>query len=172
MLLLVIPVSAAGEEQEMTSLIEWIQTAPGVFEVPDPSMPDVMQKVILADEKVGDQPFRWRWNEHCMAVAFSETAGYSRWVSFSLGACKEHVTPSYQRVRWVLHDYNGDGVVDKWLRDYEIYTEQGIGVSPNYPDGFVDTEWWTPSREEAQRIFDQCANYWLSRAGRENQQEG
>jgi hypothetical protein len=60
-----------------------------------------------------------------------------------------------------LVDYNKDGEVDDWRKDYVILLDEATILIPNYPPGYLNQEWFKLTQEEAQKIFDEELNYIL-----------
>lgn len=61
----------------------------------------------------------------------------------------------------ILVDFNRDGVVDKWRKDYVILLDGSMILMPHYPPGYINQDWYKMNREEAQKIFDEELNYML-----------
>jgi len=64
-------------------------------------------------------------------------------------------------ILYVLVDYNKDGIVDKWRKDYLILLDKSYFLVPNYPPGLINYDWFEMSKEEAQKIYDAELNYML-----------
>jgi hypothetical protein len=64
----------------------------------------------------------------------------------------------------ILVDYNKDGIVDDWRKDYLILLDGDYFLIPNYPPGYLNHDWFKMSREEAQKIFDEELNFMLNNA--------
>ena len=126
----------------------------------------VKEIVLLQKENTtGHDHFEWSWTQHTMA--------YWHWVGYP-----EHghfiMTPAdYQEfitvdsrgfVNWILTDMKADGVLDRAVRDFVITAQTNDSdyiIIPSYPDGFVDVDWYTPSKDEAEARFDRELSYWL-----------
>jgi hypothetical protein len=63
----------------------------------------------------------------------------------------------------VLADFENDGVVDAWAKDYVILLDEGSILKPRYPEGLINRDWFELSREEAQEIYDKEIKYVLER---------
>lgn len=61
----------------------------------------------------------------------------------------------------ILADYDRDGKVDQWRKDYVILLDDHFILIPHYPSGLINTDWYKMSREEAQKIFDEELKYML-----------
>lgn len=84
---------------------------------------------------------------------------------------EELLLPNHrQRVHWRLHDLNGDGVVDRWIREFNLQLKtDGVGwanMDVNFPEGFRNKEWggkeWNNQPpKEAQETFNKAVKFWL-----------
>ena len=61
----------------------------------------------------------------------------------------------------ILVDYNKDGKVDAWRKDYVILQDESTILMPRYPSGYLNQDWFKLTQEEAQKIFDEELNYIL-----------
>jgi len=61
----------------------------------------------------------------------------------------------------ILADYNKDGKVDAWRKDYMILLDKDYFLIPSYPPGYLNMDWFKMSEEEAQKIYDEELNYML-----------
>ena len=69
------------------------------------------------------------------------------YLCFSTMDRSELVTPGYQKILTFAYDYNLDDTPDTSGRDYYVITEEGSILAPDYPEGFVNKEWYTPPVE-------------------------
>ena len=53
-----------------------------------------------------------------------------------------------------MADFNNDGEVDWWMKDFVIVLDGYTILRPHYPEGYVNYDWFELTREEAQAIFD------------------
>ena len=61
----------------------------------------------------------------------------------------------------ILVDYNKDGKVDDWRKNYVILIDESTILTPNYPPGYLNTGWFKLTQEEAQKIYDDELNFML-----------
>lgn len=61
----------------------------------------------------------------------------------------------------VLVDYNKDGKVDDWYKDYLILLDGNYFLVPSYPPGYLNQGWFKMSKEEAQKMYDKELNFML-----------
>ena len=71
----------------------------------------------------------------------------------------------------ILVDYNKDGIVDDWRKEYLILLDKSFFLVPNYPPGYLNQNWFKMSREEAQKIYDKELNYMLENADKAKSNE-
>jgi hypothetical protein len=71
----------------------------------------------------------------------------------------------------ILVDYNKDGVVDVWRKDYMILLDKSYFLTPFYPPGYINHDWFKMSREEAQQIYDAELKYMLENTDKANSVE-
>ena len=68
---------------------------------------------------------------------------------------------------WVLSDFNLDGKIDFVYRNYTIIAcisddcVNNYIIMPIYPKGFISKEWYTPSKEESNKRYNNEINYWM-----------
>ena len=112
--------------------------------------------------------FKWIWNWHYVDVFGEEM------LFMSTRNYKELVSPGRQYVEWLIQDYDADGIVDNWQREYVILQEDKYDdgeslwfhIMPNYPEGFRAEKWFEPTKEEAQEIYNKELDFWVNLIGR------
>jgi len=114
--------------------------------------------------------FDWKWTLHVLKVFSYPTYTYST-------SELEIISRDYQdfatiRSRgfeeWGLTDINVDGKVDFVYREYMIVIcdddEEDCAnnhiIMPYYPKGFINKNWYSPSKEESQKRYDKEVDYW------------
>lgn len=70
----------------------------------------------------------------------------------------------------ILVDYDKDGIVDDWRKDYLILLDKSYFLIPNYPPGIINYDWFKMSREEAQKIYDDELNFMLENSDKAKSQ--
>jgi hypothetical protein len=75
---------------------------------------------------------------------------------------QEFVSPDSRGfVLWTLFDYDMDGELDSVERRFIVVMQDRVLMMPEYPAGYINTEWYSVPREEAEKRFDREVNYWL-----------
>lgn len=68
---------------------------------------------------------------------------------------------------WLLSDNNLDGKIDLAYRDYVIISCEDDDcinnriIYSNYPKGFRNMDWYTPSEEEREKRYNKEIDYWV-----------
>jgi hypothetical protein len=103
--------------------------------------------------------FPTTWTDHYFFVIKRNVAGVPVVPYFSvITRDYQNFYTSYDAKGFVMThvvDYNNDGKVDDWFRDFVIILDDYIVLRPKYPEGYLNFDWFELSREEAQAIFDE-----------------
>jgi len=120
----------------------------------------------------GSSDFWWTWESRTASISFivrpnEEKTTYLSTLWLDLRQYRDLASPhTRQFVQWHLVDFNCDGIVDKYSRNFAILyslhkNDRYFYLIPKWPKGFRDLQWYKPSKEEAQRIYEGELNYWL-----------
>lgn len=106
--------------------------------------------------------FEWSWDLHTVYLVEAPIMD-KKWIVLTVREWQEFGTyESSGFVMWHMTDYDMDGIVDDFFRDFYIkYGKNGSIMCPNYPDGFVNDDWINPPQFEMQAKFDKEVNHWL-----------
>lgn len=113
--------------------------------------------------------FDWKWTIHVLKIHY-----YKAYNTIKL----EIASRDYQDfvsirsrgfIQWALVDVTLDGKINSALRDFSIVAcddeEEGCIhnhiIFPNYPKGFINTNWYNPSEEESNERYNKEINYWI-----------
>uniref|UniRef100_A0A6M3K401 Uncharacterized protein n=1 Tax=viral metagenome TaxID=1070528 RepID=A0A6M3K401_9ZZZZ len=120
-------------------------------------------KTILSDENLTKHSaFKWKWTIHVACYEYVMNMKDKGIISFTIKEYQSFVSPdSRGYVLWRLIDFNRDGVVDKYNREYRIVGPDDIHILPNYPEGFVNNDFCSPTQKESQKRFDKEIEYWM-----------
>jgi len=117
--------------------------------------------------------FKWRWDERAMAIVMMDIPNETQVSAELIFTVKEYqdltTADSREYVLWKLVDYEGDGIVDLWSRSFFIWFSCDDDesnrifqlIDPIYPLGFLDANWYNPSKQEAQDYLDNLVEWWL-----------
>jgi len=106
--------------------------------------------------------FRWEW-EMYVVVAWDDPRDGIKVV---LREYQEYISSGGRGfVEYVIADRNMDGIADGWMRGYNITVscdeEDFYFVSPRYPEGYINSDWYKISQEEANKIYEKVITYFL-----------
>jgi len=106
--------------------------------------------------------FKWKWELYVVVTWNDPGDG----IKVVLREYQEYSTRGGRGfVEYVIADRNMDGIADKWMRDYNI-TNSCDGkdfyfVRPEYPEGYINSDWYKISQEEANKIYEKVITYFL-----------
>lgn len=125
---------------------------------------------VAEEDLTGHNHFKWTWTLHFLVYKFyglDESNG-TAWVEFSAKEYQEFVTAD-SRGFVVIHvvDYDLDGHVDAYTRDFYLVMQNDAIMLPKYPEGLINPDWYHPSQEELDEILQKELNYWVKMAGKE-----
>jgi len=123
---------------------------------------DGNEKVLYIYENTGKHNhFETTYKKHFATLR--KGADNSEWLMVGLRDYQDYYTIHNARgfILVVLVDYNNDGKVDNWRKDYMIALDDYHILKPFYPPGYLNKDWFKMPREEAQKIFDKELNYIL-----------
>lgn len=124
-----------------------------------PSTP-VTYKTLYSEENLANHDhFDWRYDMHYVTLYCEEIHCFLR---FQVKEYQEFVSPDSRGfVLWTLFDYDMDGEFDSVERRFIVVMQDRVLMMPEYPEGYINTEWYSVPREEAEKRFDREVNYWL-----------
>ena len=146
----------ASDQNNVEKLIEIIKSGKVNLWV------DRNEKVLYIYENTGKHDhFETTYKKHY--VTLKKGADNSEWLVIGLRDYQDYYTIHNARgfILVILVDYNNDGKIDTWRKDYIIALDAYHILSPFYPPGYINKDWFKMSREEAQKIFDKELNYIL-----------
>lgn len=118
-------------------------------------------KTLISQENLTDHDhFDWRLDVHYVTLFCAEE---NCSLKFQVKEYQEFVSPdSRGYVLWTLYDYDVDGKVDSAKRRFIVVMQDKVVMMVDYPEGFVDMQWYKPSKEEKQERFEKVINHWMS----------
>ena len=120
------------------------------------------EKVLYIYENTGKHNhFKTTYKKHY--VTLKKDVDNNEWLVISLRDYEDYYTIHDARgfILVILVDYDNDGKVDVWRKNYIIALDVYHILKPFYPPGYINQDWFKMSREEAQKIFDKELNYIL-----------
>lgn len=112
--------------------------------------------------------FPWTWTIHFMIWAYPGLdVNGEGWLTLTAKDYQEFVTANSKGVLVTkVTDFNMDGVVDDYSREYYIVINGDNIIMPHYPEGFFNEDWFTPSQEELDQMLQRELDYWMKMAGK------
>jgi len=111
--------------------------------------------------------FDWTWTIHVLRIKHYSLRGT---ISLEILAkdYQDFVSPNSRGfTEWGLTDDDLDGKVDFAFRDYSVVACIDDDCTSNhilfvdYPKGFRNMDWYTPSEEEREERYNKEINYWM-----------
>jgi len=135
----------------------------------DISTEDGIKVIALGSREQISKLENWRFNNHFIYLSV-DSYGNTK-LTIRVKEYQDCSSPdSYTCVDWVLVDIGSNGIIDDSLRDFEVFMQNyqkiedyNIKIFITYPKGFVNVEWYNPSKEEIQAYFDKEIEYWINR---------
>ena len=151
------------------ALSEQAKTVPEVDYYLEPPQFGIIKSVVLSNrEQISTLP-DWRFNIHYLSVTKYALGFYK--VLVTLREQYDAMSPdAYTYTLWMLTDFDGDGTLDRFWKDWIIVTEDENSdfntiLIPQWPDGFRKGDWWHPTKEECQVLYDSEIGYWTQFVG-------
>ena len=119
------------------------------------------EKVLRIYENTGKHNhFQTTYKEH---FAIVERIGDDDRLTLNIRDYQDYYTIHDARgfILIILIDYNKDGKVDDWRKDYVILLDEYHVLQPFYPPNYLNKNWFKMTRVEAQSMFDQELGYIL-----------
>lgn len=126
-------------------------------------------KVYTAEENTtGHDHFQWSWIRHFLTWSYigldDSNQGYFTFVAKDY---QDFVTANSKGVLVMkIIDKNMDGKVDSYSRNYYIVINGDSIIMPDYPKGFIDEDFFTPTEAELDRFLQRELDYWMKMAGK------
>ena len=113
--------------------------------------------------------FPWSWTIHFMIWTYPGLDTNNKgWLTLTAKDYQEFVTANSKGVMITkVTDFNMDGIVDKYSREYYIVINGNNIIMPAFPKGYVNPNWKTPSEEELNQFLQRELDYWMKLAGKE-----
>ena len=113
--------------------------------------------------------FPWSWTIHFMIWTYPGLDTNNKgWLTLTAKDYQEFVTANSKGVMITkVTDFNMDGIVDKYSREYYIVINGNNIIMPAFPKGYVNPNWETPSEEELNQFLQRELDYWMKLAGKE-----
>jgi len=120
-------------------------------------------RTLFSEENLtGHDHFKYRWDVHYVCYEYNINMKNKGIITFTIKEYQSFISPdSRGYVLWRLSDFDRNGVVDSYSRDYFIVGPDNIHILPQYPDGFINSDFHKPSLEESQKRFDREIEYWM-----------
>jgi len=158
-----------SKKENIDTIVEYIKSPDTklLLKVVDPTTSEILQRTVLSTENnTVHNYFLWDYTHHYISVCryefsnvlYVETKDYK--VNLSGDNSKSLVT-------WNIIDKDFDGIVDEWIRSFELVTEYGMFIFPKYPKDFINENWVIPSYKIAQERFDKEIEHWINIKGNE-----
>ena len=110
--------------------------------------------------------FDWRWTSHILKINYFPSYNITE-LEVIVRYYKDFITTKSRGFeQWILVDYGIDGVIDTIKRDYSILgcnddkCKSNYLILPEYPEKFVNKDWYNPSEKDANKIYNNELNYW------------
>jgi len=151
----VTPMGNTIEKSEVQSVVEYITSPDAKLFKPD------TRTIMSAENRCKHNSFLWKYTYHFVTLF----AG----VVINTKEYNENVSSDESRslVVWHIVDSDFDGEIDDWSRNFLLIEKSGLIIMPTYPKGFINENWHIPSKEAAQKKFDDEIKYWNKIKGHE-----
>lgn len=112
--------------------------------------------------------FDWTWIDHYIHYSYEKPNFDRARVEFTAKEYQEFVsTDSRGFMVMRVIDYDRDGRADYKHRRFIMVMQNDLVIMPDYPEGYINTEWYKPTQEEADAFLKREMKYWISLAGPE-----
>lgn len=112
--------------------------------------------------------FDWTWINHYLHYSYEKPNFGRAAIEFLAKEYQEFVsTDSRGFTVMRVIDYDRDGRADYKHRRFVMIMQNNLVIMPDYPEGYINTEWYTPTQEEADAFLKREMKYWISMAGSE-----
>lgn len=112
---------------------------------------------------VGEYSIDFKWDVHYVEIDFHGAHG--DYIFVAIRHYQNYTTPGHGFEVWEFFDRGKDGVLDRCKRDYKIVVKDVfVDPTPYWPKGIFNQEWFVPSHEEINKVFEKELDYWLLKA--------
>lgn len=157
------------KKNNIDSIVEYIKSPDTklFLKVIDPITSENLQLTVFsAENNTVHNYFLWSYTHHYISVCkydFSDVF-YIKAKDYQVNLSGDD---SKSLVIWNLIDKDFDGIVDEWVRSFELVTKDGMFIFPKYPKDFINENWKTPPYKIAQERFDKEIEHWIDIKGNE-----
>ncbi len=159
------------EEQEV---YDWLMGKPeGYYDLITVNTPSYKRiyRTVSKEEDISKFDWKYRWNIHALYASIDVVDGFeipTNDLTSTVRYYKDLVSPHGRNfVEYTFKDYDSDGTLESAKRDFRLSQTDEDGddaffyfMFPDYPKGFVNKDWFTPSPELAQEKYDKEIDYW------------
>lgn len=159
-------VSAGASKSSISVIREFILSSPsnGLVESAgqNPQSPFISKTLAREENRSKHEHFKWRYDVHFVTLFSGEIYSY---LQFQVKEYQEFVSKDSRGfILWTFLDYDMDGESDLVIRTYYLVMQGNVIMMPEYPQGFVNKDWYDVPTTEAGKRFDREVNYWLELA--------
>lgn len=109
---------------------------------------------------VGEYSIDYKWEIHYAEIDFHGAHGNNLFIA--VRHYQNYTSPGHGFEVWEFIDRGRDGIIDVCKRDYKIVVKDVfVDPAPHWPKGIFNKDWFVPSREEINKVFEKELDYWL-----------
>ena len=124
-----------------------------------PSLPFTFKTLACEENRAKHDHFKWRYDRHYVTLYRGETHFF---LQFQVKEYQEFISPDSRGfVLWTFFDYEMDGKFDSVKRSYYLVMQERVVMMPEYPAGYINTQWYEVPKKQAEKRFKKELNYWL-----------
>lgn len=105
--------------------------------------------------------FKWKWDTYAVVAWDDPVYG----IKVILREYQEYATSGRGFIEYIIFDIDRDGIADRWTREYYVTNscdeESYYFIMPEYPDGYIDFDWYKMSPEKVNKIYEKVITYFL-----------
>lgn len=121
----------------------------------------IMYVYRISENKAAHDYFDWRWDLHYLVSYHNPDTNEIIGWSFSREEYQDFVSPdSRGYIEYTVFDYDKDGIPDGYHKSYTLVMQDNTIMMPEWPEGYVDSEWGKMTQEEMQIILDEELWFW------------
>ena len=128
---------------------------------------EVETTLFWSKENISGYNYDWRWIIRVLKVHYYKAYGVVE-LEMVVRYYQDFTTiKSRGFEQWMLVDTNLDGKINVVRRKYVIVACEDHDcvdnyiIQPYYPKGLINKDWFNPSKEESNKIYDKEINYWM-----------
>ena len=112
--------------------------------------------------------FKLTWIDHYLHWHYADAKHESAYVASVAKDYQSFVSPDSRGYIFMkVADFDLDGVADYWDRRYYLIMQDDVVMMPDFPEGFVDKNWYVITQQEANEFLKREMKFWVKIAGNE-----